>query len=72
MVIYSSLPLWLLGRRKDLYKDMYLILLIHMDAAEVALVVVEGTLVEGHPDVAFGAVVLGEGDSAVCACVGPA
>jgi len=40
------------------------------DAAEAALVAVEGTFVEGHPDVAFGAVVLGEGDSAVCACIG--
>mmetsp|Transcript_33138 Transcript_33138/g.69608 ORF Transcript_33138/g.69608 Transcript_33138/m.69608 type:complete len:194 (+) Transcript_33138:405-986(+) len=33
-------------------------------AAEAALVAVERAFVEGHPDVAFGAVVLGEGDSA--------
>jgi len=41
------------------------------DAAEAALVTVEGAFVEGHPDVAFGAVVLGEGDSAFDAFVAP-
>jgi len=40
------------------------------DAAEAALVAVEGTFVEGHPDVAFGAVVLGEFDFAFDAFVG--
>eukprot|EP00581_Thalassiosira_minuscula_P035024 CAMPEP_0184451020 /NCGR_PEP_ID=MMETSP0740-20130409/6151_1 /TAXON_ID=385413 /ORGANISM="Thalassiosira miniscula, Strain CCMP1093" /LENGTH=179 /DNA_ID=CAMNT_0026821417 /DNA_START=317 /DNA_END=856 /DNA_ORIENTATION=- len=40
------------------------------DAAEAALVAVEGTFGEGHPYVAFGAVVLGEGYFALDALVG--
>ena len=41
------------------------------DAAEAALVAVEGTLLEVHPDVALGAVVLGEGYSAADARIRP-
>mmetsp|Transcript_8601 Transcript_8601/g.19333 ORF Transcript_8601/g.19333 Transcript_8601/m.19333 type:complete len:333 (+) Transcript_8601:195-1193(+) len=38
-------------------------------AAETAFVAVEGTFVEGHPNVAFGTVVFGKGDSTTRACI---
>lgn len=41
------------------------------DAAEAALVAVEGLFAEFHPDVALGTVVLGEGDSALEAGISP-